>query len=134
MRCVRRCLLFTALPLGFGCAGELTAPEVVGDWGGPHLHLILQDSGGTLEYDCAHGSIASGWTLSDGIIDGAGEHVQEHGGPVREGEVLPSRPAAYRGHVRGDFMTLTVTLTDSAQVLGTFELQRGRAGLLRRCL
>ena len=31
-------------------------------------------------------------------------------------------------------MTLTVTLTDSAQVIGTFELRRGSTGELRRCL
>lgn len=134
MRGVRSTILFFLLLPGLGCADEMTAPDVAGEWGGEGLHLVLHLEGGTLEYDCAHGTIAGGWSLSEAILVGSGEHVREHGGPVREGEVLPSRPAAYRGVVRGDLMTLTVTLTDSAQVVGTYELRRGGTGRLHRCL
>ena len=123
-----------AVVAAHGCASEITAPDVVGDWGGTGIHLDLREAGGTLEYDCAHGSISSGWTMSGGVLTGTGVHVQERGGPVMEDEILPSRPAAYLGAVRGARMTLTVTLTDSAQVLGPFELRRGEAGQLRRCL
>jgi hypothetical protein len=120
------------------CSGFIYGPNgilAVGSWGGLHVVLILEDSGGTLEYDCAHGTIESGWTLTDdGAFSGVGEHVTEHGGPVQESEVLPTRPAAYQGTIDGDRMQLTVTLTDSAQVVGTFDLRRGADGQIVRCL
>jgi len=108
---------------------------IIGSWGGDHVQMDLEEAGGTLEYDCAHGTIDSGWILTDdGKFSGTGEHVIEHGGPVREGEVLPVRPASYTGTVSGNRMDLTVTLTDSAQLVGTFELEQGSQGQIVRCL
>ena len=81
------------------------------------------------------GTIEPGWTLTeDGEFSGVGEHIAERGGPVQEGEVLPARPAAYEGTLDGDRMQLTVTLTDSAQVVGRFDLRRGADGQIVRCL
>ena len=128
----------TAVAVVAACSVVIAGPGVfiiIGDWGGEHVQLELEEAGGTLEYDCAHGTIDPGWTLTDdGEFTGAGEHVIEHGGPVQEGEILPARPATYDGTVDGDQMSLTVTLSDSAQVIGTFQLQRGSDGQLMRCL
>jgi hypothetical protein len=120
--------------VAFACS-DITAPDVVGEWGGPHLALVLTDNGGTLEYDCAHGTVEPGWTISsEGLLTASGEHVQEHGGPVREGEDVVPRPARYDGFLSGDRLLLTVTLTDSARVLGTFDLERGKTGPVYKCL
>ena len=120
------------------CSGFIYGPNgivAVGSWGGLHVVLVLEESGGTLEYDCAHGTIEPGWTLTDdGDFSGVGKHVAEQGGPVREGEIRPERPAAYDGTIDGDRMQLTVTLTDSAQVVGSFDLRRGADGQIVRCL
>jgi len=120
------------------CSVVIAGPGVfiiIGDWGGEHVQLELDEAGGTLDYDCAHGTVDPGWTLTDdGEFTGTGVHVIEHGGPVQEGEILPARPATYDGTVDGDQMSLTVTLSDSAQVIGTFQLQRGSDGQLMRCL
>ncbi len=108
---------------------------LIGAWGGDHVRLDLGEDGGTLEYDCAHGTIAPGWTLTDeGRFSGTGEHFIEHGGPIREGEVIPPRPARYTGTVEGNRLHLTVVLTDSAQVVGTFDLDRDSEGSVFRCL
>ena len=128
-----------AVALAFAaCSGFIYGPNgilAVGSWGGLHIVLVLEESGGTLEYDCAHGTIEPGWTLTeDGEFSGVGEHIAERGGPVQEGEVLPARPAAYEGTLDGDRMQLTVTLTDSAQVVGRFDLRRGADGQIVRCL
>ena len=138
----RRSILAAALTaapallcIAAGCDDSITAPEVEGVWGGLHISIELTADGGSVEYDCAHGSIDAGWTVtSGGALRGTGEHVLENGGPVREDEEVIRRPASYAGVVRGDRMTLTVTLTDSAQVVGTFDLQRGEAGRVFRCL
>jgi hypothetical protein len=117
------------------CLDGITEPDVVGEWGAPHLALVLTEVGGTLEYDCAHGTINSGWTIdSEGRLRGDGEHVQEHGGPIREGEDVVPRPARYDGVLWGDHLHLSVTLTDSAQVLGPFDLERGKTGPVYKCL
>jgi hypothetical protein len=137
-RRTRRSCLFAALTLVAACSVVVTGPGVfiiVGTWGGEHLQLDLTEQGGTLEYDCAHGTIDAGWTITDdGEFEGSGEHIIEHGGPVQDGEILPTRPASYTGTVRDDRMSLTVTLSDSAQVVGTFDLVHGSDGQLLRCL
>ena len=51
-----------------------------------------------------------------------------------QGEVPVRRPARYDGWTDGDQMTLKVTLTDSGEALGTFNLKRGQSGRILRCL
>lgn len=137
-RRTRRSCLVAALALVAACSVVVTGPGVfivIGTWGGEHVHLELEESGGTLEYDCAYGTIDAGWTLSDdGEFVGSGEHIIEHGGPVQDGEILPARPASYTGTVKDDRMSLTVTFSDSAQVVGTFDLVHGNEGQILRCL
>ena len=140
-RLARLVSLRAAIPivaLVTACSVVIAGPGlfiIIGDWGGEHVRMELEEAGGTLEYDCAHGTIDPGWMLTDdGEFTGTGEHVIEHGGPIQEGEVLPARPASYDGTVDGDLMSLTVTLSDSAQVIGTFLLQRDSDGNLFRCL
>lgn len=128
-------ILAGAMLAAAACSEGITEPDLVGEWGGPHLALVLTESGGTLEHDCAHGTIDAGWSIDpEGRLKGDGEHVQEHGGPIREGEDVVSRPARYDGFLWGDRLHLTVTLTDSAQVLGPYELERGKTGPVYKCL
>ena len=63
-----------------------------------------------------------------------GTHTPEHGGPVREDEKSESRPARYAGRLAAGRMALTVTLTDTGDILGTFALTQGVAGRLTKCL
>lgn len=137
-RLVSLCGAIPLVVLVAACSVVIAGPGVfiiIGDWGGEHVRMELEEAGGSLEYDCAHGTVDPGWTLTDeGEFSGTGEHFIEHGGPVREGEVIPPRPASYSGTVDGDRMDLTVTLTDSAQILGTYELERGSDGQIVRCL
>lgn len=53
---------------------------------------------------------------------------------MREDEKLPSDPARYAGRVDGTRMTLTVTVTDSPEILGTFTVAHGVPGRLLKCL
>ena len=104
-----------------------------GAWGGIHAGLTLTAEGGTISYDCAHGTLEAPVRRDrEGRFEVIGLHVREHGGPVREGEVLDSEPARYFGHVTGDHMVLQVQV--GSDTLGPFTLQRGVAPQLFRCL
>lgn len=110
-------------------------PIGVGAWGGDHVNLLVAATGGTLEYDCAHGTIDQPFLVdSSGRFDLAGTHTREHGGPIRIGEKEDKSPARYTGTTDGRTMTLTVTLTGSNEPLGTFTLTRGQTGRIVKCL
>ena len=121
-----------------GCTGptEVTPALLEGEWGGAHAALTFAgDGSATAQYDCAHGSIsAPPAPAGAGRFTAAGTHVPEHGGPVRDGEVLEAHPARYDGLLRGDRLTYTVTLLDTGVVLGPFELRRNEPEQLLRCL
>ena len=63
-----------------------------------------------------------------------GTHTREHGGPIRSEEKPEKLPARYTGTVVGDAMTLTVSLTSSKAVVGTFTLTRGRLARVFKCV
>jgi hypothetical protein len=107
---------------------------VTGIWGGDHIRLEVLDSGASIEYDCAHGTISKPLRLdSNGHFQAVGSHVGEHGGPILDGESPVGRPVNYSGSISGETMTLTVTLTDSSERIGTFTLERGNEGQLVKC-
>ena len=121
--------------LSSACLDPEVPAVVTGDWGGPHLGLVATTAGATLEYDCAGGRIpvpirpdAAGRFLL------VGEHIPGHGGPIGIDEVLERRPARFQGTVRGDTMTILVTLTDTNESLGTFTLIRGASPRVFKCL
>jgi hypothetical protein len=64
----------------------------------------------------------------------SGTFVREHGGPIREDEMPDAHPALYAGAVTGGVMQLTVHLTATNEVIGTFTLTRGAPGRVVKCL
>jgi hypothetical protein len=117
------------------CLGPEVPSLVTGDWGGTHLGLVATDQGADLEYDCAAGRIDQPIRPDgEGRFSVTGVHFPGHGGPVPPGTAIEQHPARYDGVVRGDRMTLTVTLTDSDTNLGTFTLIRGASPYVLKCL
>jgi len=105
----------------------------VGTWGGEHAALEVTADRGRIEYDCAHGDFAGSLEVDrGGRFEGIGTHTPEHGGPVREDE--KAHVASRTLRVDGGRMTLTVTLTDTGGILGTFTLTQGVAGRLTKWL
>jgi hypothetical protein len=109
---------------------------VIGAWGGEHIRLVLTETGGRLEYDCAFGTIDAPLRPDEaGNFEARGTHAFERGGPVLPGMPPPKQYAArYSGWTNGTDMRLTVTLPDKGQDFGTFLLHRGRPPLLDKCL
>lgn len=112
-------------------SGSVTA----GTWGGPHLGLVVTLAGATFEFDCAHGSIAGPILLdSAGNFDVAGVYVQEHGGPIRLGEILPSVAVHYFGTVSGPSMGLSFRAGRGSPGGGPFHLVLGRPPQVFKCV
>jgi hypothetical protein len=108
----------------------------LGVWGGDHVSLTVAATSSHLEFDCAHGDIPVAVTLdARKEFYVSGTFVRDQGGPI---QVPPppadSHPAVYSGAVNGNMMTLTVQLTDTQTVIGSFTLSRGSPGRLVRCL
>jgi hypothetical protein len=108
---------------------------LLGSWGGQHVGLVLTLDGGTVDYDCADGRIDGPvMAASGGRFQASGWHRPGHGGPAREGEVLPRWPARYSGTVSGEWMTLRVDVPDRGIVIGPYRLRRRAEPILMRCL
>lgn len=106
---------------------------VTGEWGGNHIGMILDESGGRIEYDCADGIIGPIVPDAAGRISAAGTHTPGSGGPDIEGHVPPAYAAQFTGAVRGDRMTLEGRVQNGVS-LGPFELRRGVEPGIFRCL
>lgn len=138
------CLLFTMLGEGGSCrskeAERSKAPVVRKDklakgvWGGAHIRLEVTDSGGNLEYDCAHSTIDEPIiTDSDGNFDVKGKFSPQHAGPIRRDEEGESYSVRYTGKTKDGEMSLTITIPDKKETLGSFNLTRGSEGRLMKC-
>jgi len=107
----------------------------LGNWGGDHVSLTVTNEGGTLEYDCGSGTIDQPFVVDGaGRFDLRGTHVRERPGPIRVGEEPDRHPARYTGRIDGNRMTLTVTMTDLDQGVGTFTLTLGASPRIVKCL
>jgi hypothetical protein len=105
-----------------------------GSWGGQHIRIEFESAQATIDYDCAHGTIKGPFYLdSNGRFSWRGTFSREHPGPIREDEVGNSSAATYAGSVKGDKMTLTVSLTNQKEQTQTFTLTRGGGGRVFKC-
>ncbi|HMD37576.1 MAG TPA: hypothetical protein VKH42_21520 [Vicinamibacterales bacterium] len=125
-----------ALMAALACANAATAPTAdaakSGEWGATGVSLEVTAKGGTIEYDCGHGTLDQPLTVDrSGRFTVTGRHFRE-GGPSRDDDT--GQPARYDGIVSGDAMALTVTLTDAKTTLGTFSLAYGHSPVLHKCL
>jgi hypothetical protein len=123
--------------VSWACSGSPAGPSpaLTGMWGGDHIALTVADTGSHVELDCAHGDIPGALTVNArNEFNVSGTFGREHGGPIRVGEVPDSHPAVYAGFVTVTTMTLTVRLTDTNEMIGTFTLSRGAPGRVVKCL
>jgi len=106
----------------------------VGTWGGEHVSLEITERGGSVEFDCAQGTIDQRVSLDrQGNFDVPGTYVEEHGGPVRKDEQGRSYPVRYTGRIKDGKMSLTVRRSGSRKVIGTFTLVLGQEAMLFKC-
>jgi hypothetical protein len=116
-----------------GTNGKMESAQT-GIWGGEHIRLEVTTQGGQVEYDCGHGTIDQKIVSdSQGRFEVLGTHIREHGGPVRKDETADSHLAQFKGQIKGNTMTLTVTESDTKEVVGTFTLVHNQTPHLMKC-
>jgi len=112
----------------------MTQRKISGLWGGQGISMEVTDSGATLDFDCASGSITEAIVPdSAGKFSTKGRFARQHPGPTREDENTEGQPANYSGVVDGENLTLTITLTKNSEKVGDFKLAHGKIGRIRRC-
>ena len=129
----RRLLLGLALLAACAPVASAGGP-LAGEWGGGHVRLSLAPGGGTLEFDCAAGTIAGPLVPGeDGRFTAEGTHSPGSGGPEIAGRASPTYRVRYDGTVRGDTMRLRGRV-ENGLLLGPFTLRRGAEAAIFRCL
>ena len=117
---------------GGAVSADCTLPTAT--WGGDHIRMETTERGAALEFDCAHGSVEVAIRVDErGRFSAAGTYVREGPGPIRVGFEPSPRPATYSGSVRDSTMILTVRTTDPDEAVGTYSLELGAPGRVRKC-
>ncbi|HEX7315805.1 MAG TPA: hypothetical protein VF297_17955 [Pyrinomonadaceae bacterium] len=105
-----------------------------GVWGGEHIRFEVTETGASVEYDCAHGTVEGKIVVdAQGRFNVNGIHYEEHGGPVRPGDEANGYRVRLSGRVGGSLLKLTVTRAGTSKVVGTFNLARDREPMLVKC-
>ena len=130
----RRLAPILALGLMACTSGTMAEDRVpAGSWGGEHVRLSITDTGGTVEFDCAHGTLDAPLKVdTDGRFNVPGSLMRE-GGPVRPGREEGKQSVRYSGRLDGSIMDLDL-LGEAGDSLGSFRLKLGDQGKLFKCL
>jgi len=133
--------LLTVSGLGLSSAansGPSPSPNQVADndatvWGGEHIQLKLTKDGGTVQFDCATGTITKPLTVNaQGNFRANGTYTRENPGPIT-GEGNPAANATYSGSIVGGAMRLHIVAGANKEVVGDFGLVRGESGRVVKC-
>ena len=128
-----RALAAIPLLLLAGCETLGQGPTTLsGQWGGPGIDLVLEGGLGTVEFDCASGTIDKTIPSAEGPFSAPGTYRTGQSGPIRVGQIFNSQRATYSGSAVKTDMTLLVKLEDGTE-LGPFKLTAGSPGQLNRC-
>jgi hypothetical protein len=115
-----------------GCVAFDQGPKALaGSFGGPHIGVDLAGGLGTVQFDCAAGTIDQAIN-SDGPFSAPGTYLPGQAGPVRVGQVFTVKRATYAGIATKTDLTMTVTLEDG-EVLGPYSLTFGAPAQVTRC-
>ena len=115
-----------------GSSSMMAAP-LQGQWAGDQARFVMDTQGGTVELECATGTIAGPVTPGgDGKFTATGTFEQHQGGATRADGPAPAK-ARYSGEVQGGSLKLTV-LVDGNAVPKVFNLREGARIKLIRCL
>ena len=104
-----------------------------GSWGGQNIAVVLEGGSGTVDFDCASGTIDEAIFPGDGgVFSVKGTYRTGQSGPIKVGQIFRSQAATYAGTIVKENMTLSVSLEDGTEV-GPFTLREGAPPQINRC-
>jgi hypothetical protein len=104
--------------------------EVIGTWGGDNAGLIVTDTDVHVHIGCTLGdAVGPIHPDADGRFEASGTYNVD-AFPVNRGI---THPATFSGQIIGQTMSLTVSLTDTARVLGPVTLIYGKEPQMGPC-
>lgn len=110
-------------------AGESTLGP--GTWGGDTAILEVVTGGADIEFECAQGRIDGPIPIDrHGEFEVTGTFAPQGPGPSRDDPSSVSK-VSYHGRLKG--ATLTLTVRNGDQEIGSYELTRDRKPILRKC-
>lgn len=104
---------------------------LTGDFGGAHISMHADSRGGTMQFDCAHAQFGTVTFKDSAHATATGTFTPEHGGPVRVGEILPSKPATFSFEQGAGGITVMIAGESGARTLA---LRKDAPPQLYRCL
>jgi len=114
------------------CSAATSTPitDVVGTWGGDNAGMVVTGTGVHVHIGCTVGTAPAPLRPdANGRFTASGTYnVDAY--PVDRGI---THPAVFTGRITGRTMTLTVTLTDTARVLGPVTLAYGKEPRMGPC-
>ena len=127
-----RILLFFAILAAVACSAATSTriTDVVGTWGGDNAGMIVSGTDVHVHIGCTLGdAVGPIRTDANGRFEATGTYnVDAY--PVSRGIL---HPATFSGQIVGLTMTLTVSLTDTARVLGPVTLIYGKEPKMGPC-
>jgi hypothetical protein len=109
------------------------APQQVTVWGGEHVEMRVTAAGATLEFDCAHGTIAEALHPdAAGGFTAQGTFVPEHAGPSRD-DAPASLKATYTGTIKDATLSLKIVVEGHDPEGTAYQLTRDQPGHVRKC-
>jgi hypothetical protein len=129
-----RLAVIAILAASIACAGAISTPAgnlaIQGTWGGDNAGLIVNLNDVHVHIGCTLGDAVGPVTTDpNGHFEASGTYnVDAY--PVNRGI---EHPAKFSGDVVGNTMTLTVSLTDTAAVLGPVKLTYGKEPQMGPC-
>jgi len=127
-----RIIVALSILAGFACSAATSAriTEVVGTWGGDNAGFIVTNTDVHVHIGCTLGdAVGPIHPDADGRFEATGTYnVDAY--PVSRGII---HPAQFTGQISGLTMTLTVSLTDTARVLGPVNLIYGKEPKMGPC-
>ena len=126
---ISRCFCVLAI-LACSAATSTRIADVVGTWGGDNAGLIVTNNDVHVHIGCTLGdAVGPIRTDADGRFEATGSYnVDAY--PVDRGIL---HPATFTGRIIGQTMTLTVSLNDTARVLGPVTLVYGKEPKMGPC-
>ena len=111
-------------------AGKVVSP---GMWGGKHARLDVTPTGGSLDFDCAHGKLKEPLRVdAQGRFRAKGTYTQERPGPTRVDDTDTTRDVEYSGSIEGETMRLEIAVPGQSELM-SFELVRDQMGRMIKC-